>query len=379
MVDAVRCAIEVQQGLTERNAGLPPERRIEFRVGIHLGDVVEESDGDLMGDGVNIAARLEGVAKPGGVCLSEDAYRQVRGRLDVAASDLGPTRLKNIAEPVRIYALDVGKRAEAQSAKPAASALTREIGLLNRRLPGTDLSLPEARVLYELPHAPEGGQTAAEIGRILRMDKAHLSRILARFRARGLAQRRVSSKHRKQMILTLTEAGRKTFAAADAAARAQVDALLLPVDQRGRGRFAEAMRNIRAALEDREAEDAGVRLRPLKPGDVGWIIHRQAVLYNQEYGWDWTYEGLASRISSFEIASRRILGDFVAEFGPFARGRLGRRAPRSDRRLGFPHEERRSCSRQAEAPLCRAERARARDRTHAGRYLRRAGKGAWLP
>jgi hypothetical protein len=81
VVDAVRCAIEVQNGMVERNAGLPPERRIEFRVGIHLGDVVEESDGDLMGDGVNIAARLEGIAKPGTICLSEDAYRQVKSRV----------------------------------------------------------------------------------------------------------------------------------------------------------------------------------------------------------------------------------------------------------------------------------------------------------
>ena len=119
VVDAVRCAIEVQNGLVERNAGVPEERRIEFRIGVHLGDVVEEADGDLMGDGVNIAARVEGVAKPGGICLSEDAYRQVKGRLDVAASDLGPTQLKNIAEPVRVYALDIGKRAEAaKSLKP---------------------------------------------------------------------------------------------------------------------------------------------------------------------------------------------------------------------------------------------------------------------
>ena len=81
VVDAVRCAIELQNGMAERNAGLPPERRIYYRVGIHLGDVVEESDGDLMGDGINIAARLEGVAKPGAICLSEDAYRQVKGRL----------------------------------------------------------------------------------------------------------------------------------------------------------------------------------------------------------------------------------------------------------------------------------------------------------
>jgi class 3 adenylate cyclase len=117
VVDAVRCAIEVQNGLAERNAGLPPERRIEFRVGIHLGDVVEEADGDLMGDGVNIAARLEAIAKPGAICLSEDAYRQVKGRLDLAVTDLGPTQLKNIAEQVRVYSLQVGVPAQA---KPAA-------------------------------------------------------------------------------------------------------------------------------------------------------------------------------------------------------------------------------------------------------------------
>jgi len=118
VVDSVRCAIELQHGLMERNAGLPPERRIEFRVGIHLGDVVEESDGDLMGDGVNIAARLEGIAKPGAICLSEDAYRQVKGRLDLIVNDLGQTELKNIAEPIRVYSLEVGPAAQTN---PAAS------------------------------------------------------------------------------------------------------------------------------------------------------------------------------------------------------------------------------------------------------------------
>jgi len=119
VVDAVRYAIEVQNGLVERNAGLPPERRIEFRIGIHLGDVVEESDGDLMGDGVNIAARLESVAAPGAICFSEDAYRQVKARLDLAVSDLGPIRLKNIAEPVRVYSLQVGKTVRGRPANPA--------------------------------------------------------------------------------------------------------------------------------------------------------------------------------------------------------------------------------------------------------------------
>jgi class 3 adenylate cyclase len=109
VVDAVRCAIELQSGLAERNAGLPPEKRIEFRVGIHLGDVVEETDGDLMGDGVNIAAPLEGVAKPGTICLSERAYWQVKGRLDLKVSDLGAVPLKNITEPVHVYSLEVGQ------------------------------------------------------------------------------------------------------------------------------------------------------------------------------------------------------------------------------------------------------------------------------
>jgi adenylate cyclase len=119
VVDAVRCAIEVQNAMVERNAGVPEDRRIMFRIGIHLGDVVEEVDGDLMGDGVNIAARLEGVAAPGAICLSEDAYRQVRGRLDLAVTDLGPTALKNIAEPVRAYSLQVGMPAVARPATQA--------------------------------------------------------------------------------------------------------------------------------------------------------------------------------------------------------------------------------------------------------------------
>jgi adenylate cyclase len=119
VVDAVRCALEVQHTMVERNAGVALDKRIEFRIGIHLGDVVEESDGDLMGDGVNIAARLEGIAAPGAICLSEDAYRQVSGRLDMAVTDLGPTQLKNIERSIRVYSLQVGVPAQA---KPATEA-----------------------------------------------------------------------------------------------------------------------------------------------------------------------------------------------------------------------------------------------------------------
>src|ERR1700722_18217560 len=93
VVEAVRCAIAIQNAMIERNVGVSADRRIDFRIGIHLGDVVEESDGDLMGDGVNIAARLEGIAKPGAIYLSEQAYWQVKARLDIAVSDLGSTLL----------------------------------------------------------------------------------------------------------------------------------------------------------------------------------------------------------------------------------------------------------------------------------------------
>ena len=105
VVDAVRSAVEMQRAMADSNAGLAPDKRIEFRFGINLGDVVVEDDGDLMGDGVNVAARLEGIAEPGGICLSGAAYDQVRGKIDIGAQDRGEQHLKNIAEPVRIYAL----------------------------------------------------------------------------------------------------------------------------------------------------------------------------------------------------------------------------------------------------------------------------------
>jgi adenylate cyclase len=130
VVDAVRCAIEVQTGMIERNAGLPPERRIEFRIGIHLGDVVEESDGDLMGNGVNIAARLEGVAEPNGLCLSGAAYEQVRDKLKQEFIDVGEKELKNIARPVRVYRLAALDHGEA-----AGGASTLEVRTTRLALP----------------------------------------------------------------------------------------------------------------------------------------------------------------------------------------------------------------------------------------------------
>jgi adenylate cyclase len=103
-VDATRCAVEIQHGMAERNAPVPQDRRIELRIGIHVGDVIIE-DGDIFGDVVNVAARLEGIAQPGGICISDDAYRQVRGKLNADFPDAGEHELKNIARPVRVYQL----------------------------------------------------------------------------------------------------------------------------------------------------------------------------------------------------------------------------------------------------------------------------------
>ncbi|MFY9956236.1 adenylate/guanylate cyclase domain-containing protein [Bradyrhizobium sp.] len=101
-VDAARSSLEVQRSMAEQNAAVPQDQRIEFRIGIHVGDIIFD-DNDIFGDGVNIAARLEGISEPGGVCMSDDAYRQVRGKVEIACDDLGPQNLKNIAEPMQVW------------------------------------------------------------------------------------------------------------------------------------------------------------------------------------------------------------------------------------------------------------------------------------
>src|SRR5262249_27746822 len=113
VVDALRCATEVQAGMAERNARAPTDKRIEFRGGIHQGDIVVE-DGDIFGDGVNIAARLEGLAEPGGICVSARVQEDAAGKLDLAFENLGEQALKNIVRPIKVYRVATG------SASPTA-------------------------------------------------------------------------------------------------------------------------------------------------------------------------------------------------------------------------------------------------------------------
>ncbi|MGL4960305.1 MAG: adenylate/guanylate cyclase domain-containing protein [Inquilinus sp.] len=122
VVDAVRCAIDVQRAMSTHNGDVPHEVRIEYRIGVHVGDVIIDDD-DIFGDGVNIAARLEGIAEPGNVCISDDVQRQVRGKVDIAFEDIGEQTLKNITEPIRAWRIRVGSDpvgapAEAAEASP---------------------------------------------------------------------------------------------------------------------------------------------------------------------------------------------------------------------------------------------------------------------
>jgi DNA-binding MarR family transcriptional regulator/GNAT superfamily N-acetyltransferase len=181
---------------------------------------------------------------------------------------------------------------------------TREIGLLAEHLPESHLTLAEARMLYEL--AKHGEQTAATIIRSLGMDKAHVSRIVARFASDGLVKSRINPEHGKQKLLSLTASGKKTFKKLNAGTEAQIEALVAPLSVENCQRLAKDMQEIQRVLQAKPASAQDVRFRSLKVGDLGWITHRQAVLYQREYGWDWTYEGLVSQI----------LGNFAAQFDP---------------------------------------------------------------
>ena len=137
-VDAARCAVEVQQAMINLSAGATPDFRIEFRIGIHVGDIIIDDD-DIFGDGVNIAARLEGIAEPGGVCISDDAYRQIRGKIDLAFEDIGQQALKNIAEPMQAWKIRPGGEAS-PSVRSDSSPLKIQ-----------DLTLPDKPSIVVLP------------------------------------------------------------------------------------------------------------------------------------------------------------------------------------------------------------------------------------
>ena len=179
---------------------------------------------------------------------------------------------------------------------------TRQLGVLDEGLLRTPYSLTEARILYELAQRKES--TATELGGDLGLDPGYLSRLLRSLQERGLVVKRPSERDGRLTLLSLSAAGRRAFATLDARTRADVQALLdrlAPGDER---RLVAAMRVIESALETRTGTREAYSLRPHRAGDVGWVIHRQAVLYHQEYGWNEEYEALIARI----------LADFLDHF-----------------------------------------------------------------
>lgn len=145
-VDAVRCAVEIQRAMANSFVDTPQEMSIQFRIGIHVGDIIIDSD-DIFGDGVNIAARLEGIAEPGGICISDDAYRQIRGKTEIAYDDMGQQSLKNISEPMRAW-----------RARPAAGSTSSTT--FDR--PATALTLPDKPSIAVLPFTNMSGDPEQE-------------------------------------------------------------------------------------------------------------------------------------------------------------------------------------------------------------------------
>lgn len=181
---------------------------------------------------------------------------------------------------------------------------TRHIGLLNEGILESAFSLTEARVLYELLH--RGPVTAADLGRELGLDAGYLSRLLKNFEVRGLIRRSPSQGDRRQFLLTLTEAGSAAFEPLNQASASQVAAMLASLSTGERERLIGAMVTVERLVGDGSASEQPYSLRPHQTGDIGWIAHRQGLLYAQEYGWDQTFEALVAEIAAA----------FVRDFDP---------------------------------------------------------------
>jgi DNA-binding MarR family transcriptional regulator/GNAT superfamily N-acetyltransferase len=171
---------------------------------------------------------------------------------------------------------------------------TRRIGVLHEGLLGSPFSLTEGRVVYEL--AQREGVTAAELGKELGLDAGYLSRILRGFTAKGLIARRPLASDGRQTLLSLTPIGREAFRTMDARSREEVSSLLGPLADTGRAKLVEALRTVEDLIAPDPARRAAFVLRPHQPGDMGFVIHRQALLYHREYGWDETFEALVAEI-----------------------------------------------------------------------------------
>jgi DNA-binding MarR family transcriptional regulator/GNAT superfamily N-acetyltransferase len=181
---------------------------------------------------------------------------------------------------------------------------TKQIGLLDEHLANSRFTLAEARVLYEL--ARQSPRTAADLSRELGMDKAHLSRLLGRLRADGLVATETSPLHAKHQLLSLTEKGQAEFRLLEGRTISEIETLLAPLDSPARDRLLGSMRTVRRVLGPEPLVETDITVRAPSPGDLGWIIHRQSLLYTREHGWDSSYETLmASVVGAYDPETDR--------------------------------------------------------------------------
>lgn len=257
-VEAVRCAVEIQDALRTRNDSLPVEQRLEFRVGVNLGDVMVKGD-DLLGDGVNVAARLEGIAEPGGICISSSIYDLIRGKLDLGFVDIGEQSLKNIEHPIRVYRVDRDGVASADAAnsvrKAPRSRLPATAGVAALLVAALGAAAWQQGLLPQMPwEAERQRQAAADAER-----RAKIEADLARARAEAEAARSraeaetAAAAAAKRALEEQRVAESKAAAAAELArARAEADA----VKRRAKAELAAAKQ-----ARDRAEREAAERAR----------------------------------------------------------------------------------------------------------------------
>ena len=191
--------------------------------------------------------------------------------------------------------------AQAEAVRDFNRFYTRQAGFLDEGLLKSEFSLTEARVLYEL--ATRKGLTAADIGRELGLDAGYLSRILKKFTSRGLLDREQAEHDGRQSVLRLTSEGAAAFRPLNEASHAEFAAMLAKLSLADRERLLDAMHSIRALLQEWPEPVPPYKLRPHRPGDIGWVVSRQAALYHQEFGWDGSFEAMVAKIGAEFIES----------------------------------------------------------------------------
>lgn len=230
-VEAVRCAVEIQDALRTRNDSLPVEQRLEFRVGVNLGDVMVKGD-DLLGDGVNVAARLEGIAEPGGICISSSIYDLIRGKLDLGFVDIGEQSLKNIEHPIRVYRVDRDGVASADAAnsvrKTPRSRLPAAAGVAALLVAALGVAAWQQGLLPQMPwEAERQRQAAADAERRAKIE-ADLARARAEAEAardRAEAETAAATEARRALEEQRVTESKAAAAAELARARAEADAV----------------------------------------------------------------------------------------------------------------------------------------------------------